>query len=234
MLGHTVSMAALSHLTHAASPRTEGGLFRKPPGLAEFFFDHLSAMTCAFLARGLLRGRVSPKTHIFQELAEISAGTPRSVGVSEQYKAGHGSHGQASGAAKDAVARVALRRRRNILLPTRARALGDDASSRRAGNMSLPVPLQLLLQRDTSALAAFFVSLEGIDRSSGPPSWCRVDCGRDLAVVDLARMCVTMRGRCPGEKEEVKLLDIDAETARLFSTCLDRYRKLEGRMSRAV
>jgi hypothetical protein len=99
--------------------------------------------------------------------------------------------------------------------------------------MCLPAPLQLLLQRDTSALAAFFVSLEGIDRSSGPPSWCRVDCGQDLAVVDLARMCVSLRRRGPCDRE-VKILDLDAETAALLATCLDRYRKLEGRMTNVM
>ena len=51
--------------------------------------------------------------------------------------------------------------------------------------------------------------------------------------VDLARMCVSLRRRGPCDRE-VKILDLDAETAALLATCLDRYRKLEGRMTNVM
>lgn len=89
------------------------------------------------------------------------------------------------------------------------------------------MPLQLLLQCDTSALAAFYADVEDVDGGE-TPQWCSVGCRDGTAVVDLNAMTVRIRDEAG---HEVKVQDVDASAAALISTCLIRYKKLEARIS---
>ena len=90
--------------------------------------------------------------------------------------------------------------------------------------------LRLLLQRDTSALAAFYADVEEVGGGPGDaPRWCSVSCGDGTAVVDLDAMTVKIRDR---GGRECKVQDVPADAAGLISTCLSRYTKLEDRLRR--
>lgn len=97
------------------------------------------------------------------------------------------------------------------------------------------MPLRLLLQRDTSALAAFYADVQGVGGGGGGPDdaprWVAVACDAGTAIVDLDALAVRVRGV---DGRERKVQDVDPGAAAVIATCLSRYRKLEARLRRLV